>query len=58
MAEVNYDVTVVRDATAEYSHEEMHAALDVSIPNYAKATVTTNEVVGLLSSLEVSRISG
>ena len=27
----------------------MHAALDVNIPNYASAVVTTNEVVDLLS---------
>jgi ureidoacrylate peracid hydrolase len=44
-------VTVVRDATASYSAEEMHAALDVNIPNYASAIVTTNEVVDLISSL-------
>jgi hypothetical protein len=28
----------------------MHAALDVSIPNYASAIVATNEVVDLISS--------
>ena len=26
-AELGYDVTVIRDATADYSDEEMHAAL-------------------------------
>jgi len=41
---------VVKDATASYSDEEMHAALDVNIPNYASAIVTTNEVVDLISS--------
>ena len=44
-AELGYDVTVVKDATADYSDEEMHAALDVNIPNYARAVVTTKEVV-------------
>src|SRR6478609_4451614 len=39
-AELGYDVTVVRDATASYSDAEMHAALDVNMPNYA-AVVTT-----------------
>src|SRR5262249_16841139 len=34
-AELGYDVTVVRDATADYSDEMMHAALDINIPNYA-----------------------
>src|SRR4249920_3718776 len=50
-AELGYQVTVVRDATASYSDEEMHAALDVNIPNYASAIVTTNEVVDSISSL-------
>src|SRR5215831_5836800 len=36
-AELGYDVTMVKDATADYSDEEMHAALDVNIPNYASA---------------------
>jgi hypothetical protein len=40
---------MVKDATADYSDEEMHAALDVNIPNYASAVVTTNEVVEALS---------
>ena len=44
-AELGYDVTVVRDATADYSDEMMRAALDINIPNYASAVVTTKEVV-------------
>ena len=35
----------------------MHAALDVNIPNYASAIVTTNEVVDSISSLEILGIS-
>jgi ureidoacrylate peracid hydrolase len=50
-AELGYDVTMVKDATADYSDEEMHAALDVNIPNYASAIATTDEVVDLISSL-------
>jgi ureidoacrylate peracid hydrolase len=50
-AELGYEVTLVKDATADYSDEAMHAALDVNIPNYASAIVTTNEVVDLMSSL-------
>ena len=50
-AELGYEVTVVKDATADYSDEEMHAALDINIPNYASAIVTTSEVVGSISSL-------
>ncbi len=48
-AELGYEVTVVKDATASYSDKEMHAALEVNIPNYASAIVTTNEVVDSLS---------
>ena len=48
-AELGYDVTVVKDATADYSDEEMHAALDVNIPNYATAVVTTREIVQAIS---------
>jgi nicotinamidase-related amidase len=50
-AELGYEVTVVKDAIADYSDEEMHAALDVNIPNYATAIVTTNEIVESISSL-------
>jgi len=50
-AELGYDVTVVKDATADYSDEMMHAALDINIPNYAGAIVTAKEVVGSISSL-------
>ena len=44
-AELGYDVTVIKDATADYSDVEMRAALDINIPNYASATVTTDEIV-------------
>jgi ureidoacrylate peracid hydrolase len=48
-AELGYEVTMVKDATADYSDEEMHAALDVNIPNYATAVVTTDELVHAIS---------
>ena len=50
-AELGYQVTVVKDATASYSDEHMHAALDVNLPNYASAIVTTNEVLESIASL-------
>jgi len=50
-AEFGYEVTVVKDATADYSDEMMHAALDINMPNYASAIVTTNEIVATISSL-------
>jgi ureidoacrylate peracid hydrolase len=48
-AELGYEVTVVKDATASYSDEHMHAALDVNIPNYASAMVTADEIVETIS---------
>jgi len=51
-AELGYEVTMVKDATADYSDEEMHAALDVNIPNYANSIVTTLEIVDSISSLQ------
>jgi ureidoacrylate peracid hydrolase len=50
-AELGYEATVVRDATADYSDREMLAALDVSLPSYANAIVTTQELVQSISSL-------
>jgi len=51
-AELGYGVTVVRDATADYSESEMHAALDINIPRYASAVLTANEVVDLMSAAQ------
>jgi ureidoacrylate peracid hydrolase len=50
-AELGYDVTVVKDATADYSDEMMHAALDINIPNYASAVVNTAEIVASIAAL-------
>ena len=50
-AELGYQVTVVKDATADYSDEMMHAALDINLPNYASAVVTTKELIVSISSL-------
>jgi len=40
---------LVKDATADYSEEFMHAALVTNLPNYASAIVTTQEVTEALS---------
>jgi nicotinamidase-related amidase len=50
--ELGYQVTVVRDATATYSEEHMHAALDINLPNYASAIVTTAEIVKTIGILQ------
>lgn len=50
-AELGYEVTVVRDATADYSDEAMKAALDINIPNYATAVMSTKEIVASISAV-------
>ena len=48
-AELGYEVTAVKDATADYSEEMMHAAFEINLPNYANAIVTTSEVLESIS---------
>jgi len=50
-AELGYEVALVKDATADYADEMMHAALHLNIPNYANAIVRTDEIVETISSL-------
>ena len=57
-AELGYEVTVVKDATASYSDDHMHAALEINIPNYANAVVTANELVDAISSLRTAGVAG
>jgi ureidoacrylate peracid hydrolase len=54
-AELGYELTMVKDATADYSDDEMHAALDINIPNYATAVVTTDEVVQAISLVDSTK---
>lgn len=49
-AELGYEVTVIKDATASYSDQHMRAALEVNLPNYANAIVTTDEIADSISS--------
>ena len=49
--ELGYQVTVVKDATASYSDEQMHAALNINLPNYASAILTADEVSESIASL-------
>jgi nicotinamidase-related amidase len=48
-AELNYQVTVVKNATASYSDDHMRAAIEVNIPNYASVVVTADEIVGAIT---------
>ena len=50
-AELGYEVTVVRDATADYTDEMMHAALDINMPNYASAIASTEEITAAIATL-------
>ena len=46
--ELGYHVTLIKDATAAFSHECMHAAHEVNGPQFAHATLTTKELLSLL----------
>src|SRR6201996_229088 len=48
--ELGYHVTLVRDATAAFSHDHMHAAHDLNGPTFAHAILTTAELLAALSS--------
>jgi ureidoacrylate peracid hydrolase len=50
-AELGYEVTVVKDATASYSEAHMRAALEINLPNYASAIVSAKEVTESIASL-------
>jgi ureidoacrylate peracid hydrolase len=52
--DLGYQVTVVRDATASYSDDHMHAALDIAMPNYASAILTTTELLGAIADMPIS----
>jgi len=53
--DLGYHVTLVRDATAAFSQEAMHAAHELNGPTYAHAIVTTAD---LLRALEGVRATG
>jgi nicotinamidase-related amidase len=46
--ELGYHVTLIKDATAAFSHEGMHAAHEVNGPLFAHAILTTKELLSLL----------
>jgi len=46
--ELGYHVTLVRDATAAFRHELMHAAHELSGPTFAHAILTTAELLAAL----------
>ena len=46
--ELGYHVTLIKDATAAFSHEGMHAAHEVNGPSFAHTILTTEELLALL----------
>ncbi|GAA1211533.1 isochorismatase family cysteine hydrolase [Pseudonocardia alaniniphila] len=49
--ELGYHVTLVRDATAAFSLEMMHAAHELNGPTFAHAIVTTDELLAVLPQM-------
>jgi len=46
--ELGYHVTLVRDATAAFGHEHMHASHHINGPTFAHAILNTSEVIDAL----------
>ena len=46
--ELGYTVTLVKDATAAYTHEHLHAAVELNGPLYAEWVLTTAAVIAPL----------
>src|SRR5215471_8361922 len=51
-AELGYEVTLVKNATADYSDAHMHAALEINIPSYASRVITANGVLERIGSIQ------
>ncbi|WP_077527054.1 isochorismatase family cysteine hydrolase [Metapseudomonas resinovorans] len=49
-SELGYHVTLVRDATAAFRHDMMHAAHELNGPTFAHAIVKTNELIANLAN--------
>jgi ureidoacrylate peracid hydrolase len=56
-AELGYEVTVIKDAIGSFGHAEMDASLQFNIPQYARAVISTAEIIVKLrpGSPEVDR---
>jgi ureidoacrylate peracid hydrolase len=52
-AELGYEVTVVKDAIASYQWEEMRAALEINLPNYATSILSAAETISALQHTTV-----
>jgi nicotinamidase-related amidase len=54
--ELGYSITLVKDATAAFSKEYMHAAIELTGPLYANAVLATDELVAGLASAAESAV--
>lgn len=50
-SELGYHVTLVRDATAAFSEEGLHAAHEINGPTYANEILTTEQIVSALAAM-------
>jgi nicotinamidase-related amidase len=48
---VGYDVTLVKDAIGSRSWDEMKATLEVNAPNYARAMLSTDELLAAFQNI-------
>ena len=55
--ELGYHVTLIKDATAAFSHEGMSAAHEVNGPTFAHAILTTEGLMSLLPTNPGKRTS-
>jgi nicotinamidase-related amidase len=50
-AELGYEVTLVQDAIGSYSWDEMKATLELNAPNYARAILSTKELIASIQKI-------
>ena len=50
-AELGYEVTLVKDAIGSYNWDEMKATLEVNAPNYARAILSTKDLIASIQKL-------
>jgi len=50
--ELGYHITLIKDATAAFEQEGMHAAHEVNGPRFAHAILTTEELLALLPATQ------
>ncbi len=50
-AELGYEVTLVKDAIGGFSWDEMKATLELNAPNYARAILSTEELIAAIQKI-------